>query len=87
MDKLRSEAAGLDTSLGEGDADAAWIEGPMTLDLDTGGLGIGGTCPAPPTVNGVSIDPDGNLCMLVQIIGTLVLVGAFAHAGYIIGRA
>lgn len=87
MDKLRGEAAGLDTSLGEGDADAAWIEGPTTLDLDTGGLGIGGTCPAPPTVNGVSIDPDGNLCMLVQIIGTLVLVGAFAHAGYIIGRA
>lgn len=87
MDKLREEAAGLDTSLGEGDADAAWIEGPTALDLDTGGLGIGGTCPAPPTVNGVSIDPDGNLCMLVQIIGTLVLVGAFAHAGYIIGRA
>lgn len=87
MDKLRDEVAGLDTSLGEGDADAAWIEGPTALDLDTGGLGIGGTCPAPPTVNGVSIDPDGNLCMLVQIIGTLVLVGAFAHAGYIIGRA
>lgn len=87
LDQLRAEAAGLDTSLGEGDAEAAWIEGPSSLDLDTGGLGIGGTCPAPPTVNGVSIDPDGNLCMLVQIIGTLVLVGAFAHAGYIIGRA
>lgn len=87
MDKLRNEAAGLDTSLGEGDADAAWIEAPSGLDLDTGGLGIGGTCPAPPTINGVSIDPDNNLCMLVQIIGSLVLVGAFAHAGYIIGRS
>lgn len=87
LDQLRAEAAGLDQSLGEGDADAAWIEGPTTLDLDTGGLGIGGTCPAPPTVNGVSIDPDGNLCMLVQIIGALVLVGAYVHAGYIIGRA
>jgi hypothetical protein len=87
MDRLRNEAAGLDTSLGEGDADAAWIEAPSSLDLDTGGLGIGGTCPAPPTINGVSIDPDNNLCMLVQIIGSLVLVGAFAHAGYIIGRA
>ncbi|HLV29178.1 MAG TPA: hypothetical protein VKY60_08670 [Burkholderiaceae bacterium] len=87
LDQLRAEAAGLDQSLGEGDADAAWIEGPTTLDLDTGGLGIGGTCPAPPTVNGFSIDPDGNLCMLVQIIGALVLVGAYVHAGYIIGRA
>lgn len=87
LDQLRAEAAGLDQSLGEGDASDAWIDGPSSIDLDTGGLGIGGTCPAPPTVNGVSIDPDGNLCMLVQIIGTLVLVGAFAHAGYIIGRA
>lgn len=87
LDQLRDEAAGLDTSLGEGDADDAWIDGPTSLDLDTGGLGVGGTCPAPPTINGVSIDPDGNLCMLVQIIGALVLVGAFAHAGYIIGRA
>lgn len=87
LDQLRAEAAGLDQSLGDGDAEAAWIEGPTMLDLDTGGLGIGGTCPAPPTINGVSIDPDGNLCMLVQIIGALVLVGAYVHAGYIIGRA
>lgn len=87
LDQLRAEAAGLDQSLGEGDASDAWIDGPSSIDLDTTGLGIGGTCPAPPTVNGVSIDPDGNLCMLVQIIGALVLVGAFAHAGYIIGRA
>lgn len=87
LDQLRAEAAGLDQSLGDGDASDAWIDGPGVGDLDTSGLGFGGTCPAPPTVNGQSIDPDGNLCMLVQIIGALVLVGAFAHAGYIIGRA
>lgn len=87
LDKLTNEAAGLDQSQGDADPGDAWVDGPSSIDLDSSGLGFGGSCPAPPTINGQSIDPDGNLCMLVQIIGALVLAGAFAHAGYIIGRA
>jgi len=87
MDDLANEAAALDKSQGEADAGDAWIDGPGEIQFDSTGLGFGGSCPAPPTVNGQSIDPDGNLCMLVQIIGALVMGAAFVHAGYIVGRS
>lgn len=85
---LGGEADGLDKGDGElKDADSIWTDAPQQNDLDSGGLGWGGSCPAPPTYMGHSLDAGGNMCLFASIIGALVLVAAYAQAAYIIGKS
>ncbi len=86
---LGTEAGTLDTSEGETEEpESVWADqGGESLDLDTGAFGLaGGTCPAPPTYMGHSLDLGGNMCLFATIIGAIVLVAAYAQAAYIIGR-
>lgn len=82
------EAAGLDTDHGElEEPESIWADPSDGPTLNASLFGGGGSCPAPPTYMGKSLDPGGNLCMFASIIGALVLVAAYAQAAYIIGRA
>lgn len=85
---VEDEAANLDHSFGDlQDEQSIWAPSPDSVDLDSAGFGLSRACPAPPTYNGISLDPNGYLCMFAGIIGALVLAAAYAQAGYIIGRA
>ncbi|HEY1070077.1 MAG TPA: hypothetical protein VGE33_06010 [Thermomonas sp.] len=85
---LTDEPATLDTSEGElQEAQSIWDTPPEQTELNSAGYGLGGSCPAPPTYMGQSLDPNGYLCMFAGIIGALVLVAAYAQAAYIIGRS
>lgn len=89
FDGIGSEAGGLDTTEGETEEPGSvWAdENDPELDLDASGFGFaGGSCPAPPTYMGTSLDPGGNMCLFAMIIGALVLAAAYVQAAYIVGR-
>lgn len=58
--------------------------------VDQAGFGWGSSCPALPSINlgviGGEIDASW-LCTLMQALGSLILLGGFVQAAYIIGRA
>lgn len=92
LDGIGEEAGTLDQGDGEGeneDLDTVWADQEGTeVELDASGFGLaGGSCPAPPTYMGHSLDLGGNMCLFATIIGAIVLAAAYAQAAYIIGRA
>lgn len=88
VDGITNNSGDLDTDQGETEEpDKVWIESPTEADLNSSGFGWGSSCPAPPEFMGYSLDAAGNLCMFASLIGAFMLLGAYAQAAYIIGRA
>ena len=74
-----------DTGEDEGDVQTVWGDGEEGPALDSGGFGWGRNCPQLPQVFGRSIQVPF-LCDSLQLIGTLVLLLAYFHAGRIVAR-
>lgn len=85
-DRNRADWLGDDTNAdAEDDLESVWAEGDGAPDLDASGLGWGRACPQLPEVFGRSIQSPF-LCDSLAIIGALVLLLAYFHAGRIVAR-